>query len=479
MLFNSYIYIFLFLPAVILLYYVLNKLQNPRLCIGFLTLASLVFYSYWNINFTPILLSSIVGNYIIGYLIIRSLAKKSNSSAKFQLILGISLNLMLLFYFKYANFVMENLNQFFNFHSALEKIDLPLGISFFTFTQIAFLVDTYKSKAKEYSFINYCLFVSYFPHLIAGPILHHSEMMPQFEQLKAGTINWKNIYLGLVIFSIGLFKKAIIADTFANWANAGYTNTETLKFFSSWICSLAYTFQLYYDFSGYSDMAIGSAMLFNIKLPFNFNSPYKALSIQDFWQRWHMTLSRWLRDYIYIPLGGNRLGNLRTYLNLMLTFLLGGIWHGAGWTFILWGFFHGSALVIHRMWQKLDIAMPTVLAWLITFSFVNFAWVLFRAPTLHDALNVYQAMFLLHGLDLPESMSQLIAAQSWLPTLNADRTLLFSLITFSLMAFFAKNSQQLAEVISTSYRSAFYYSIIAAIGISGLTRITQFLYFQF
>jgi D-alanyl-lipoteichoic acid acyltransferase DltB (MBOAT superfamily) len=275
----------------------------------------------------------------------------------------------------------------------LLHLALPLAISFFTFQQIAYLVDSYRKETKEYDFLNYALFVTFFPQLIAGPIVHHKEMMPQFASKWNLVKNYRNIALGLFIFSIGLFKKVVIADTFATWATPGFDVATTLTFFEAWATSLSYTFQLYFDFSGYTDMAIGAALLFNIKLPINFNSPYKATDIQDFWRRWHITLSRFLRDYIYIPLGGNRKGSFRTYNNLIITFLLGGLWHGAGWTFVFWGFLHGVALAIHRVWSSLGFKIWTWLAWLITFNFVNIAWIFFRAKEWDDAIKVLKGMF--------------------------------------------------------------------------------------
>jgi D-alanyl-lipoteichoic acid acyltransferase DltB (MBOAT superfamily) len=237
------------------------------------------------------------------------------------------------------------------------------------------------------------LFVTYFPHLLAGPILHHKEMMPQFASRWNFVLRWKNITSGLFLFSLGLFKKVIIADFFADYANYFYADTSALDMLQAWATSLSYTLQLYFDFSGYTDMAIGVSLLFNIKLPINFNSPYKATSIQDFWRRWHMTLSRFLRDYIYIPLGGSRKGSMRTSINLMATFIIGGIWHGAGWTYIFWGFLHGMALVINHFWKSLGFKLPTAVAWFLTFNFVNLAWIFFRAPTWDDATTVVSMMF--------------------------------------------------------------------------------------
>jgi D-alanyl-lipoteichoic acid acyltransferase DltB (MBOAT superfamily) len=319
--------------------------------------------------------------------------KRKGFSKKSILIFGIVFNLSLLGYFKYTDFLIENFNLAFNSNAELLHLALPLAISFFTFQQIAYLVDSYRQETKEYDFLNYALFVTFFPQLIAGPIVHHKEMMPQFAKTRNKVKNYRNIVMGLFIFSMGLFKKVVVADTFAILASPGFEASSNLSMYDAWLTSLSYTFQLYFDFSGYADMAIGLALLFNIRLPVNFNSPYKATNIQDFWRRWHITLSRFLRDYVYIPLGGNRKGGFRTYNNLMATFIIGGLWHGAGWTFVFWGFLHGLALIIQRLWSRLGIKLWTWLAWFITFNFLNIAWVFFRAEEWNDALNIIRSMF--------------------------------------------------------------------------------------
>ncbi len=408
MLFNSYVFIFVFLPITFFIYFFLNSKRLIELSKGFLVFSSLFFYSYWEIKYLPLILGSMLFNYLIGTTLSKydeyvkndntedSVIKHRNSrifSKKAILIFGILLNIGLLGYFKYVDFFIENFNIISD--SKIEPLHLllPLAISFFTFQQIAYLVDSFKNETKEYDFLNYALFVTFFPQLIAGPIVHHKEMMPQFSNIRNKIKNYKNIALGLFIFSIGLFKKVVIADTFAEWANKGFEYTSVLNLFEAWATSLSYTFQLYFDFSGYTDMAMGIALLFNIKLPINFNSPYKALNIQDFWRRWHITLSRFLRDYIYIPLGGNRISSFRTYKNLLTTFIIGGFWHGAGWTFIFWGFLHGLALVINSIWKNIGFRLPKAVAWFITFNFVNIAWIFFRAKEWEDAINILKAMF--------------------------------------------------------------------------------------
>ncbi len=403
MLFNSYVFIFLYLPISFFLYFFLLNIRLMTAAKGFLVFASLFFYSWWNVAYLPLILVSMLFNFIIGNSLNENF-KKVQIHKKSLLAFGIAANIALLGYFKYSDFFLENFNLALNTSMPLLHLALPLAISFFTFQQIAYLVDSYRGETSEYDFLNYALFVTFFPQLIAGPIVHHKEMMPQFASRWNMVKRYKNIIAGLFIFTIGLFKKVIIADTFAQWATQGFDVAAKLNFFDAWVTSLSYTFQLYFDFSGYTDMAIGAALLFNIKLPINFNSPYKALDIQDFWRRWHITLSRFLRDYVYIPLGGNRKGTLLTYNNLMITFILGGIWHGAGWTFVFWGFLHGIALVIVHAWKQFGFRLHAFAAWFITFNFVNIAWVFFRAKEWDDAVKVLHGMMGLDGVVISKRM---------------------------------------------------------------------------
>ena len=392
MLFNSYIFIFLFLPITLLVYYYLNHLKLYKIGKVFLVIASLFFYSWWNVVYLSLIVLSMLFNYGIGSTFSKNRAF-FGFNKKQVLTFGVISNLTLLGYFKYADFFIENINNVVNTNIPLLNLALPLAISFFTFQQVAYLVDSYKGETKEYDFLNYSLFVTFFPQLIAGPIVHHKEMMPQFASLKGVKFNHENFAAGFYLFALGLFKKTIIADSFAPWASAGFDVAENLNMLEAWATSLSYTFQLYFDFSGYTDMALGVALMFNIKLPENFNSPYKSLSIQDSWRRWHITLSRFLRDYVYIPLGGNRLGEFNTYKNLMITFILGGLWHGAGWTFIFWGVLHGLALVVNRAWGKLGFKLNNILAWFITFNFVNIAWVFFRVDSIHGGFDYIHRIF--------------------------------------------------------------------------------------
>jgi D-alanyl-lipoteichoic acid acyltransferase DltB (MBOAT superfamily) len=411
-----------------------------------------------------------VFNYAIGRSLNKSSKNKSKEfSRKSILVFGIVFNLSLLGYFKYTDFLIENFNLAFNSNAELLNLALPLAISFFTFQQIAYLVDSYRQETKEYDFLNYALFVTFFPQLIAGPIVHHKEMMPQFSNTRNKVKNYRNIAMGLFIFSIGLFKKVVIADTFAVWATQGFDVATTLNLFEAWATSLSYTFQLYFDFSGYTDMAIGLALLFNIRLPINFNSPYKATDIQDFWRRWHMTLSRFMRDYVYIPLGGNKKGKFRTYNNLMATFVIGGLWHGAGWTFVFWGFLHGLALMVQRFWSKLGFKLWTWLAWLITFNFINVAWVFFRAKEWDDAVKVLGSMFSMDNIQFSEVIKM---------TNDGSDVINWIIFGFILILVF-KNSIQRINNFQLNYKTTIFTSIIITISILSLSGESEFLYFRF
>lgn len=396
MLFNSSAYLFLFFPCAVTVYFLLNRRRAVQAATAWLVLASLFFYGYLKLSCLPIIVSSILVNFSCGTLLRR---RKTRPQGRFAvLVAGVLFNLALLGCFKYADFFLGNVNNLFRTSFPLPHLALPLAISFFTFQQIAYLIDCGRENAKEDDFLSYCLFVSFFPQLLAGPISRRHELMPQFSRLRNRIFSSRNAALGIFFFSAGLVKKVWIADQFSGWASAGFAPQSPLAFFDAWGASLSYTFQLYFDFSGYTDMAVGSALFFNIVLPINFDSPYQSTNIQDFWRRWHITLSRWLRDYLYIPLGGSRKGQLRTGLNLLITFLLAGLWHGAGWTFVVWGLLHGAALVIHRLWKGFGLKMPAVLGWLTTFLFVNASWVIFRAENLREGFRVLKGMANISGI---------------------------------------------------------------------------------
>lgn len=487
MLFNSLQYIFLFLPSAAAGYFILNSHTRHRLAMAWLVLASLFFYGYWNPAYVPFILLSIGFNY--------GIATALNHLSDFRrsvLVVGVCTNIFLLGYYKYANFIVDNLNTLAHTDLHLHKIVLPLAISFFTFQQVAFLVDTYRREAPQPGLLDYSLFICFFPQLIAGPIVHHAELIPQFNDPRKNGIRWDNIALGLFLFAIGLFKKCVIADSLAVFADQGFDHSTSLSIYAAWLTTLSYTFQLYFDFSGYTDMALGSARIMNITLPANFNAPYRALSIRDFWRRWHITLSRFLRKYLYIPLGGNRSGEAKTYVNLFLTFLIGGIWHGAGWTFLAWGALHGAGIVVHRAWEKSGFRLPRWLSWVTTFTFVSFCWVFFRANSFQDAFKVIGGMLDFHGLSLHGLHAFLAEQSGFLADYGVHlpiRTISLGVNTATLVSIafcfgVVKWGQNSGEIM-TKYRpqvsTALYSSILLFFGL--LTFFSdipsKFIYFQF
>ncbi|MGO4302541.1 MBOAT family O-acyltransferase [Cupriavidus sp. RAF12] len=412
MLFNSAIFIFAFLPITLAGYYALLYFSHRELTLAWLTLCSLAFYGWWNPAHLWLITISIAFNYATGRLISRP-----GRFRRAGLMVGIITNLAALGYYKYYDFFIGTLNSALATDFNFQHIVLPLAISFFTFTQIAFLVDSYRGEANEYNFLHYCLFVTFFTHLIAGPIVHHKELLPQFLRDEKLRFHTEQFAIGITIFIFGLFKKIILSDSLSSsvshvYGSTGVDGAANPDFIHAWISTLSYTLQLYFDFSGYSDMAIGLSLLFGVKLPINFNSPYKSRSIIEFWHRWHITLSNFLRDYLYIALGGNRKGPVRRYLNLWVTMLLGGAWHGASVNFIVWGGLHGAYLVCNHAWRALchgviDLEPPKLIRPLITASAVGltflatvFAWVFFRADTLHSATTIASAMLGKNGFSI-------------------------------------------------------------------------------
>ncbi|MCB1961107.1 MAG: MBOAT family protein [Rhodocyclaceae bacterium] len=459
MLFTSSTFVFLYLPIVIAGFFLLPAGWRS-VAASWLFAASVFFYGYWMPAYVLLLLGSIVWNYWVGMRI--AIAGQRTLNAKRWLIVGVSVNLLVLAYFKYAGFLVENVNALTGMHWGFGEIILPIGISFFTFTQIAFLADAYQKGVREYAFAHYGLFVTYFPHLVAGPVLHHAQMMPQFRDASNYHFNAGNFVGGLAIFTIGLFKKIVLADGISPYADAVFNGAETgltPDTFEAWIGALAYTFQLYFDFSGYSDMAVGLSWMLNIKLPYNFDSPYRALSISDFWRRWHMTLSAFLRDYLYIPLGGNKHGAHRRYANLFVTMLLGGLWHGAAWTFVVWGGLHGMYLAInHAFRATIARSCPTaegyrayrLLCWLCTFLATLVAWVFFRAESFSAAQSILQAM-----AHLSESMAPATDAHPllWNQGLDPARGILWCFV-LAAMAFLSPNSNRIGETLLARTRTS-------------------------
>lgn len=396
MLFSSWVFIAGFLPVTWLVFYYLRQKAGAEISFLWLVATSLFFYGWLKAEYVLIILVSMCFNFAIGTMLPR---RRRGKGA--LLTLGVAVNLAALVYFKYTGLFFETLNAMGGSYN-VPHIVLPLAISFFTFQQIAYLVDAARGETKEYNFRHYCLFVTFFPQLIAGPIVHHRELLPQF--LKNKEIDPRMIAMGLTVFVIGLFKKVAIADNMGGIADPVFTAASLgthLTFFEAWTGVLAYTMQIYFDFSGYSDMAVGLAALFGIHLELNFFSPYKSASIVEFWRRWHITLSRFLKDYLYIPLGGNRRGGLRRYFNLMATMLLGGLWHGASWTFAIWGGLHGIFLVLNHAWQKLSPRrLPKPAAVGLTFISVALAWVFFRAGSFEAAMHMLDCLTGKNGLAL-------------------------------------------------------------------------------
>ncbi len=511
MLFNSYVFVLLFLPLSVLGFLGFARWGHRHLAIGWLVLASLFFYGWWNPPYLGLILGSILFNYTVGLVLARpGLPRKA------LLVLGVAVNLSLLGYFKYANFFVNNLNAAAGTHLHLAPIVLPLAISFFTFQQITYLVDSFRGETHEYNFLHYCLFVTFFPQLIAGPIVHHREMLPQFKRDEIYRFHHDSLAVGLTIFIFGLFRKVVLADTLALYATPVFTLAReggVPTFFEAWGGVLAYTFQLYFDFSGYSDMAIGLGAMLGIRLPMNFNSPYKATSIIDFWRRWHMTLSRFLHEYVYIPLGGNRRGRPRRYVNLMVTMLLGGLWHGAGWTFVLWGALHGVYLVINHAWRALRRGRQggglgaRVTSRGLTFLAAVLGWVFFRAESFPAAMRMLKSMAGEAGISLPYALREHLGS---IPGLgfggmfyhrlaNWDAGI-FWLLAAGAIVWFTPNTQRLMHRFNPAFETyrggehdaqarwlhwrpsvgwALLTAVLAVWSLIKMSSVSEFLYYQF
>lgn len=489
MLFNSFEFILLFLPVTLLVYFVLLRKRLTIAAKSWLLFTSLFFYSWWDIKYLPLIMGSILFNYTIGGLLAEyDSGGKRPVSKKAVFVTGILANIALLCWFKYMDFFIGSANGLLGTQLPLLKIVLPLGISFFTITQIAFLVDAYEGLVEERNLLNYALFVTFFPHLLAGPILHHKEMMPQFERLRNKVINWKNLYLGLMLFFLGLFKKVVLADTFSVWASAGFDATQPLSFFPAWLASLSYTFQLYFDFSGYSDMAVGIGWMFNISLPVNFNSPYKATGMIDFWKRWHITLTNFVTTYLYTPIlrAFGRITFTNSLVAIFLAMLISGFWHGAGWTFIIWGGMHGLGLVVNHYWKKKKLPMPSFLGWLITFNYVNISFIFFRSKSLEGAFSILEGMAGLNGVMLHKSLAKLkllsslgITFGGWLDAIKGkDETWIMVLIAL-LIAVFWKNSMEIVARVRPAWNWCALLLVITFWSLLDMSKVSEFLYFQF
>jgi len=510
MLFNSLEFLFVFLPVTLIAWLIAASRGRGDAARIVLLVASLAFYGYWSLPYLLLLLLSIGFNWLMAA---RIAAAGPEALRTLLLTAGVAGNLAVLGFYKYAGFFVANLNMAAGLSFSIPAVVLPLAISFYTFQQIAYLVDVRRRLVAPSGLVEYALFVSFFPQLIAGPIVHHKEMVPQLRaalRLPPSDVLTGNLALGLSVFMAGLFKKVVLADSVAVYATPVFAAADqglSVTTAEAWGGALAYSFQLYFDFSGYSDMAIGLGLMFGIRLPQNFDSPYKAASIIDFWRRWHMTLSRFLRDYLYIPLGGSRNGSVARYRNLFLTMLLGGMWHGAGWNFILWGALHGAFLVINHGWNALtgraDTGPSTRFraGHVLTFLAVVMAWVPFRAGTLEGAVSLWRSMLMLDGLILPEAVR--LAAPGLAATL-AGMGVQFGgfyavdlvdwatggvplILALALIAFLMPNVHQIFADGLHPGRLRFRLSpgwavtigLFATVSVTYLNRVSEFLYFQF
>ncbi|MBT5472470.1 MAG: MBOAT family protein [Nitrospina sp.] len=430
-------------------------------------------------------MGTILLNFWVGGYIETSQKKSGWNSQKTVFYFGIFSNLFFLAYFKYFDFFITEINKIFlRGNVELLNLTLPIGISFYTFSQITYLVDVWRGRVKSKDLWSYAVFVSFFPALLAGPIVRYNEIIPQLDQLKTKIFNYKNFQKGCLLFSIGLVKRTILSEKFSIWANQGFDNIENLDFLSAWMASLSYTLQIYFDFSGYTDMALGLALLININLPKNFNSPYKAANLQEFWRRWHMTLFRFLRDYFYVPLGGNKEGVGKKIRNIILVFLVAGIWHGAGWSFIAWGILNGFGLILYQLWKRYGIELSTSFAVLVTFNFVNISWVFFRAKNLDEAIIFLKAMLGLKTLVFPE---KLIFLQEFFEPLGFSigshpvhyfDAGVFLVVGLSLLIF--KNSDELIDsdiLKSRAFIVVYYIVIIYCLLL--VSTPAKFIYFEF
>lgn len=490
MLFNSYIFIFLFFPLVLIGYYGLNYVKQYKLALGYVTCMSFWFYGYNSIEYLIMLVLSILVNFTL----VEAMSRvKVSMSRKVLLGAGLLWNLGVLFYFKYYDFFIENVNAALKTEFTLLELMLPLGISFYTFQQLSYVIDYYRGECEKYSLLEYAMYVSFFPQLIAGPIVYHDELIPQFRKEENKRLNYENLSKGLYAFSMGLAKKVLIADTLSKIVIIGYDKALDLNATSALLVMVCYSLQIYFDFSGYCDMAYGIGYMFNVELPVNFNSPYKACSIMDFWDRWHMTLTRFFTKYVYIPLGGNRKGAVHTYFNVMVTFFVSGLWHGADWTFILWGALNGIASVIER-WKiskMISQWIPKAIKVCITFILVTFAWSIFRAeyvrqavvifwghlfkgdfgkiyPRMTDTFNDLLEMKLLYRLGFGGIITEY-------PGLFL---ILFVLIVL-LCCFFMRNTQEKVKVMKYSCGNIITIVVLMVWSIMSLSEVSEFLYFNF
>lgn len=471
MLFNSPVFLFAFLPCALLAYWIAHRVHGVKSAQWVLLFASCVFYGAWDWRYLLLLAAGLCFNFWMGDIL-------SRRPSKLILCVGVAVNLAALGYFKYTDFFIASMNRLLGADYALLHIILPLGISFFIFQKIAYLVDCHRGLVADRDPLHFAIFVMFFPQLIAGPIVHHAEFTPQLQRTRL-LPDASMVSAGLFLLAVGLFKKVVIADWLGEYVAQPFAHAGQLQFLEAWTAALAYSLQLYFDFSAYSEMAMGLALLFGLRLPINFNSPYKAASVAEFWRRWHITLGRFLRDYLYIPLGGSHHGKRRAALAALVVMLLGGLWHGAGWTFILWGLMHGLYLAMHRLWSS-RFTLPRPVGIAVTFSAILFAWVMFRAATVHDAISIWQAMLGLKGFVLPPALYSSLPypfSVRFSPFINGIEVWFMAcLLAFTMLA---KNSHEVLSSDVPTRRSAAYVFGMILISILALGHPSTFLYFQF
>jgi alginate O-acetyltransferase complex protein AlgI len=468
MLFNSPEFIYFFLPFSIAAWWCLQKMNREQDAQWLVVICSIYFYGWWDTRYVPLLIGNALGNFYLGQ-------KIAETKSKTLLIAGLMVNIGLLGYFKYADFFIENWNAVADSEYSLLQLVLPLGISFFTFQVIAYLVDCSKGSVSDFNLGRFAFSISFYPHLIAGPILHYSDVMPQLR----GRIDFdaRQFSQGLFLFAAGLFKKSVIADRIAEKVDPLFAANTVLQFFESWVSAIGYGLQVYFDFSGYSDMAIGIGLMFGIIQPQNFNSPYQAVNIADFWKRWHMTLSRFLRDYVYIPLGGSRNGFARGLLAASVTMIIGGFWHGAAWTFVLWGILHGAFIGIHRVWMKCGIRMPEPAAITLTFLSVTVAWVVFRAESVGQAVSIWKGMIGLNGFAIPSVVSGFCQSCTQTTLISGMELVQGGILLAICMAYI--NAQKTAQQLEPDVKNLAYFTALFFISIWMSGSHESFIYWQF
>ncbi len=466
MIFSSYQFIFVFLPIVLSAYYLFIYYKAINLAKFSLVTCSLYFYAYGSGDFFPFFIGSIIANYLTGVLLNKVYGEKNKAIRKIIFIAGISGNIILLGYYKYMDFFIANVNFFTGKSIPFLHIILPIGISFFTFQLIAYIVDSYRGETEEYTLLNYLLFITFFPQLIVGPIVHHKDVVPQYKNIEASTTNYQNISIGLFLFSIGCAKKILMADPLTEVAQKAFSHAQELNMLECWLSSVSYTLSYYFDLSGYADMAIGLGLMFNVRIPVNFNSPYKARNFSDYWRRWHMTLSKFLGDYVFWNIFKKGDDSKKFYFAVFMTFLISGFWHGAGWTFVVWGILNGIFVIFAHMMKRANKSLPFLLAWFLTFSGIVFTRILFVSDTFKDAFYVIITLFDVSKLQLSGN-------------LYIGNKQPFYIFIGLCITFFLPNSIEIKEKFQPNWKFTLYTIILLSLAMLNMNKVGDFLYFQF